>query len=52
VVQAVVWAELRGYKRDWEQDRNLDNALSRDALRYYIQSNPAYPWWLAPDLSC
>jgi hypothetical protein len=52
VVQAVVWAELRGYKRDWEQDRNLDNALSREALRYYIQSNPAYPWWLAPDLSC
>lgn len=52
LMQAVVWAELRGEQRDWEQDSNLENALDRDTLQERIRSNPAYPWWLAPDISC
>lgn len=52
LVQAIVWAELRGPLRDYEQDGNLESAMERDALRTSIRFNPAYPWWLAPDVSC
>ncbi len=52
LMQAVVWAELKGAQKDWEQDRNLESATNRSLLRTWIKSNPAYPWWLAPDLSC
>ncbi len=52
LVQAVVWAEVKGTQNDWEQDLNLDNATNRGRLRAWIQGNPVYPWWLAPDLAC
>lgn len=52
IVQALVWAELRGLQRDAEQDRNLRNALDREHLQEQIRLNPAYPWWLAPKLTC
>ncbi|MHB1416067.1 MAG: eCIS core domain-containing protein [Chloroflexota bacterium] len=52
LMQAVVWAEVRGNEQNWEQDQNLQNATNRDQLRTKIMENPAYPWWLAPDLSC
>ena len=51
-VQAIVWAELRGNQRDWEQDLNLHNAQNPDTLRNEIMGNPAYPSWLAPDIAC
>jgi hypothetical protein len=52
LLQAVVWAELRGEERDWEQDINLERAQDRTYLRQWIMKNPAYPRWLAPDISC
>jgi hypothetical protein len=52
LVQAIVWAEVRGDERDPEQDFILNKALDRERLRHYIKQNPAYPWWLAPDIAC
>ncbi|MHB1131122.1 MAG: hypothetical protein ACYC4L_01920 [Chloroflexota bacterium] len=52
LLQAIVWAEVRDYQRDWEQDRNLAGAQNPLQLRNWITSNAAYPWWLAPRLGC
>lgn len=52
LLQAIVWAEVRGSERDESQETILESALNRGGLRQYINDNPAYPWWLTPDIAC